>query len=97
MGFEGVLDGELMEAELGLELPQESKAGLVQSNPDHMPRLARPFPHIRDGNLCHALAARIDRRGDHAGTVLGLTRCNLEIIRHDHTTRGAKIRCQGWA
>ena len=66
MGLEGVLDGEFMQAELYLNLPQKIEAGLVQADPDHMPGLARPLPGLVDGNLGHAPAARISGRGDDA-------------------------------
>ena len=70
MGLEGVLDGEVVQAELRLELPQEVEARLVQADPDHMAGLARPFAGLLDRDLGHAPAADIDGRGDDAGGVL---------------------------
>ena len=80
--LERILDGEVMQAELRLDLPQEIEAGLVQADPDHVPGLARPLAGLLDGHLGHASATRIGGRGDHAGGVLGLNRYELESVRH---------------
>ena len=80
--LEGVLDGKLMQAELYLDLPQRSRLGLVQADPDHMPWLVRPFSGLLDGNVGHAPAVRIGDRGHHARDALGLNRNELERVRH---------------
>ena len=95
VGLERVLDGEVMQAELRLEPPQEVEAGLVQADPDHVPGLARPLADVLDRNLGHPSASRIGGRGDHAGSVLGLNRNELESVCHDQSTHGSPVRCQG--
>ena len=82
MGLEGILDGEFMQAELPLDLPQKIQAGLVQADPDHVPGLARPVSRLLDGNVGHAPAFRIGDRGHHARDALGLNRNELERVRH---------------
>src|SRR5215217_4882063 len=93
MGLEGILDGELMQAELRLDPPQEIEPGLVQADPDHVPGLARPFPGLLDRDLPHAPAPRIDCRRDDAGHALGLNGDELERVCHDDPTHNSSGRC----
>jgi hypothetical protein len=46
VSFEGILDGKLMQAELGLELSQESEARLVEADPHHVSRALGPLTSI---------------------------------------------------
>ena len=66
MCFEGILDGKLMQAELGLELSQENEARLVEADPDHVSWAPGPLPGIFHGDLGHTATAEIGCCGDNA-------------------------------
>ena len=72
----GVLDGEVVQAELALHPVQEIAARLPQADPDDMPVLLGPHARLVDRDVGDALSVRIDAGGDDAvfGTV-GRARC----------------------
>ena len=65
----GVLDGQVMQAELVLHALQKIVGRLEQADPDHMARPARPFTSLLDGDIRDPASARIGARRDDA--VLG--------------------------
>jgi hypothetical protein len=83
VGFERVLDGEIMQAKFPLELSQDIQAGLVQADPDNVFRFARPLANIRDGHFGHPSAACINSRSNHARGVRGLSQDWPESVHHD--------------
>jgi hypothetical protein len=55
--LEGILDGQLVEAKLSLELPEQIEAWLMQPDPDHMTGAARPLTRVLDRDLGHTSPA----------------------------------------
>ena len=66
VGFESILDGKLVQPELGLELPKELKAWLVQPDPHHMSRPAGPLARLCKRDVGDTPATQIRRRRDDA-------------------------------
>ena len=63
MRLAGILDGQIMQAELRLHPLQELSAGLEQADPDDVARALRPFARFLDGDiLTPASAASTQRR-----------------------------------
>src|SRR5215475_3011973 len=67
MCLAGILDGQIMQAELRLHALQEIGARLPQANPHDVAWPLRPFACFLDGDIFDAAPARINARGNHAG------------------------------
>ena len=66
VGVLGVLDGEVVQAELALHPLQQFAARLEQADPDDVAVLAGPVRRLLDGDVGDALAGAIDAGGDDA-------------------------------
>lgn len=66
VGVLGVLDGEVVEVELGLDAEEQVAARLQQADPDHVAVPARPGGGAIDGDVAHPPAVAVDAAGDHA-------------------------------
>ena len=60
----GILDGEIVQAELRLHARQQFGAGLEQADPDHVTRPPRPLAGLIDRDLLDPAAIGIDARID---------------------------------
>src|SRR5262249_48069253 len=67
MCLAGVLDRQIMQAELRLHALQEIGARLPQTDPHDVPWPLRPFARLLDGNIFDAAPAGINARGKDAG------------------------------
>src|SRR5262245_46393467 len=67
MCLAGVLDRQIMQAELRLHALQEIDARLPQTDPHDVPWPLRPFACFLDGNIFDASPAGINARGNDAG------------------------------
>ena len=67
MRFAGILDGQIMQAELRLNPLQELIAGLEQADPDDVPRPTRPLARFLDGYVFNSASAAVDARGNDPG------------------------------
>jgi hypothetical protein len=94
MGLESVFNGEVMEAEFGLKLPQEIEAGFVQADQDDVPRFARLLPGLLHRDLRHAAPGRICDSGDNAGLPVRGCGYGLERLIHVQPTPAAPARCR---
>jgi hypothetical protein len=65
VGLERVLEGELVQAELGLELAQVGLAGRLDADPDEVAGLGRPGAALRHGDVGHPAAGAVGGGGDH--------------------------------
>jgi hypothetical protein len=74
MGVARILDGEVVQAELALNPPQELVGRLVQADPHDVAGLFGPRAGILDRNVDDAAAADIDAGRDDAGLVCGRRR-----------------------
>ncbi len=63
----GVLDGEVVQAELGLDAIEELVGRLMQPDPDHVARLRGPLVRFLDADVAHPAAAAIDACRHEAG------------------------------
>ena len=69
MGFSGVLDGQRVKIELGLNALQQLRAGFEQTNPDDMTVLLRPPTGVVDDDVCDPPAEGIDTGSNHTRLV----------------------------
>ncbi len=74
MGVARVLDGEIVQAELALNPPQELVGRLVQADPDDVAGLLRPGAGVLDRDVDDPPAADIDAGRDDAGLDCGRRR-----------------------
>src|SRR5207244_2278725 len=74
MRLAGILDCQIMQAELRLHALQEIGARLPQTNPHDVIWPLRPFARFLDGNIFDAAPAGINARGNDAGLTLARRR-----------------------
>src|SRR5262245_60288427 len=74
MCLAGILDGQIMQAELRLHALQEIGARLPQTDPHDVPWPLRPFACFLDGNIFDAAPAGIDAGGNDAGITVARRR-----------------------
>src|SRR5262249_39947427 len=67
MRLAGILDGQIMQAELRLQALQEMGAGLPYTDPHDVPWPLRPFARFLNGNIFDAAPAGVNARGNDAG------------------------------
>ena len=74
MRLAGILDGEIMQAELRLDALQQLGARLPQPDPHDVAWPLRPFARFFDGDVLDAASAGVNAGGDDAGFALGMRR-----------------------
>src|SRR5262249_20583137 len=74
MRLAGILDGEIVQAELRLHALQELGARLPQSDPHDVARPLRPFARFFDGDVFDAASAGVNAGSHDAGFALGRRR-----------------------
>ena len=94
MGLSGVLDGQRVKIELGLDALQQLRAGLEQTDPDDMTVLLRPPTGFVDGDICDPPAERIDTGSDHTRLV-GWFRQSGDGLVHGRAPRWLDFRRRG--
>ena len=67
MRFAGILDGQIVQAELRLHPLQELGAGLEQADPDDVPGSLRPLARVFDGYILDPASTTVDARRNNAG------------------------------
>src|SRR4029453_14997606 len=67
MGCEGILDGQVVEAELLLHFPQKRLVGFVQPDPDKGSRLLENLADIVERHVANTLAAGVCRACNNGG------------------------------
>ena len=67
MRFAGILDGQIVEAELRLHPLQKIGAGLEQADPDDVAGSLRPLARVFDRDILDPTSAAVDARGNDPG------------------------------
>ena len=87
MRFAGILDGQIVQAELRLHPLQELGAGLEQADPDDVPGSLRPLARVFDRYIFDPASAAVDTCGHDPGFRRPISRNGLVRLGvHDFST-----------
>src|SRR4030095_1854058 len=95
MGLAGILDRQIMQAELRLHALQEIGAWLPQSDPYDVPWPLRPFARFLDGDILDAASAGVNARGDDTGFAVASRRSPRVCSGVHSFPSAARLLCLG--